>query len=448
MCIRTGNDVPFRMAVLQSQTEALDQNPMIRGARIPHTPLNLDEALMPSAPVEIEPGYWIHFVLLVDDLEGFENGGLWGESTRALTAGPALEAEIGQAQAYCRTQPGFKAGLTFTVICGFGRTISFGYNTAKDWFVEAASDYDADVLGWLHDFDFSELFKLSIMDRDLASKGFEVRGINGLIAKVGFAYANSGHLVPHEDLPDAFGAGTIAVPTNSHRELRGRHHRRWDVRSIPTPEGQTAVVRRRSGGERSPGSISRLYVPLEALNRGLLRIAWLHGSRVWWVHVSSDATADRDFVYQVWDMQGVWMERIALVLDRAMPELPDRLVWHLRMAPWARTPANEVMPATLEEITKDVSSTLDPASAKIMTDVGPAFYRGLSRPDNAAEAALVRSFVEKVVKLSGQADASTDSFVSEIIPSSWARQMHVFAPQDFRDHVRDSIGGVVCGRGR
>ncbi|WP_373947330.1 hypothetical protein [Paracoccus marcusii] len=447
-CIRTGNELPLRMAVLQSQTAALHRNPMIHSARIPGAGINPDEALVPSEPVEIEPGYWVHLMLLVDDLEGFEDEGLWGESKRTLTISPLLEDEIARAQAHCRTQPGFKAGLTFIVICGFGRTMAFGYNTAEDWFVQAASDYDVDVLGWLQDFDFSELFKLSLMNRDLDEKGFVVRGFSGLLATVGFVYQNSGHLVPHEALPDEFEAGTIAIPTNAHRELRARHHRRWDVRSIPTPEGRTAVVRRRSGGERSPGSVSRLYVPLEDLDRGLLRAVWLRGPRVWWAQASSDAIVDRDLMFRIWDMQGVWLERLAFTLDRVLPQMPDRLIWHLKMTPWAAMHVSEIVPATPEEVAQDVSSTLDPATATITTDVGAAFYRGLSRVDNVAEATLVRSFVEEAIKLSGRAEVSVDALMGEIVSSPQARQVHAFAPQDFRDHVRDAIGREVVTIGR
>lgn len=447
-CIRTGNELPLRMAVLQSQTAALHRNPMIYSARIPGAEINPDEPLVSSVPVEIEPGYWVHLMLLVDNLEGFSDGGLWGVSQCGLAAAPALQAEVERASAFCRTQPGFKAGLTFIVVCGFGRMTALGFKGVEGWLVEAASDYDLDVLGWRYDFDFSELFKLSMMDRDLEAKGFEMRGINGLLAKVGFAYENSGHLVPHEALPDEFDAGTITIPTNAHRELRVRHHRRWDVRSTPTPEVGTAVVRRRSGGDRSPGSVSHLYVPLEDLDRGLLRAAWLHGSHVWWAQASSDAIEDRDFMFRIWDMQGVWLERLALTLDWVLPQMPDRLIWHLRMAPWATMYASEIVPATPEEVAQDVSSTLDPATATITTDVGATFYRGLSRIDNVAEATLVRSFVEEAVKLSGRADVSVDALMGEIVPSPQARQMHAFAPQDFRDYVRDAIGREVVTIGR
>ena len=53
---------------------------------------------------------------------------------------------------------------------------------------------------------------------------------------------------------------------------------------------------------------------------------------------------------------------------------------------------------------------------------------------------MVRSFVEQVVPLCGRTDQSIESFMVEIVPSPDARQMHAFAPQDFRDHVREAIG--------
>ena len=175
--IQTGNGLQMRADVLWSQTDALHQNPMFRKARIPGAPTDLNNPLVPSPPVEIEPGYWVHCVLLVDDLEGFEDGGLWGTSSRGNTASPALQTEIEQASAFCCAQPGFKSGLTFIVICGFGRRIALGFDGEEGWLVEVVTDYDADVIGWLHNFDFSELIKLSTMDLDLRSKGFTLEAL-------------------------------------------------------------------------------------------------------------------------------------------------------------------------------------------------------------------------------------------------------------------------------
>ena len=438
--IRAENELRLRMQVLRSQTESLAQNPMFQNARIPGGSADPNNALVPSHPVEIEPGYWVHCVLLVDDLEGFDDGGLWGVSSRGSASASVLQTEIERASAFCHAQPGFKSGLTFIVICGFGRGFPLGFDGVEDWLVEVVTDYDVDIMGWLYDFNFSELIKLSAMDRDLASKGFTLFGANGLLSKVAFSRENGGHLVSHEAIPEEFDAGVIVIPTNAPLALRAAHHRRWDVRSIAAPDGRTAVVRLIGGNELLQEAKSQIYVDPEDLERGVLRGAWLGTSHTWWVHVSSEEIVDKNFLWKVWDMLCVWMDRIACTLVRAVPLHPEFLVWRLNFAPWEEIPATEVIPATPEEIARDVTTSIEVGSATIVTEIGPVFYRGLSRSDNAAEAAIVRSFIEQVVPLYGRTERSIESFMVEIVPSPDARQMHAFSPQNFHDHVRDAIG--------
>ena len=277
------------------------------------------------------------------------------------------------------------------------------------------------------------------MERDLEAKGFRLEAPNGLIAKLGVAHENGGHLVPHEAMPDGFDAGTIYIPTSAQLGLRAAYHRRWDVQSIAGPDNRTAVVRRMGRSELSQVADSRIYINLDDLEGGILRGAWLSGSRTWWIHVTSEKIADKNFLQGVWDMQCVWMERIARILIHALPSLPDFFVWRLNFAHWEAISAAEVVPATPKEITHDVATSIEVESATIITEIGQAFYRGLSRSDNAAEAAVVRSFVEQVIALSGETNQSVDDLTAVIVPSPDARQMHAFAPQEFRDHVRDAI---------
>ena len=441
--IGTGGEVLLQMGLLRSQTDALSQNPMVRTAGIPTTAITPNNPLVPSPPVEIEPGYWIHFVLLTDDFGGFEDGGLCGTSSRGTATASALQVEVDQASEYCRAQPGFKVGLTFIVLCGFGRTIGLSVNDAEDWIIQGGSDYDADVMGWLHDFDFSELIRMCVMERDLASKGFEIFSASGLLAKVGFAYANRRHLVHHESMPDEFESGISYIPTNAALKLRADHHSRLDIRSVGTPERQPAVVRRKGNSELTRSTNSRIYCSLEDIGRGILRGVWIRGSRTWWIHLSDMGTTDGNFAYRVWDMQCIWLERIADVLCHAIASMPDFLVWQVNMAPWEPIPVSEILPVTLEELKSDISSGADTTSATIITEVGPAFYHCLYRADNAAEVAIVRSFVEQALVLAGRPSHSLKPLMAQIVSSADARQMHAFAPQDFRDHVRGAIKSHV-----
>lgn len=441
--IGTGRGALLQLALLRSQTDALSQNPMVHKARIPTPAIDPNNPVAPSSPVEIEPGYWVHFVLLTDNVEGFEDGGLCGVSSSGTAVAPALQAEIDQASEYCRAQCGFKLGLTFIILCGFGRTMGLSVNGAEDWLVRGTSTYDADVIGWLHDFDFSELIRLCAMEQDLASKGYEIFSANGLLAKVGFAYANRRHLVHHESMPQEFDSGIIYIPTNAALELRVDHHRRLDIRCVGTPERRPAVVRRKGDGELTRSTKSRIYCSLEDIDQGMLRSVWIQGSRTWWIHLSNIGTTDRSFAYRVWDMQCIWLERTAHVLCRAIASMPDFLVWQLHMAPWEPIPVSEILPLTLEELRRDISSRVDKASGAIITEVGPAFYHCIYRVDNAAEVMLVESFIEQALVLSGQKSHNIEPLMMEIAPSPDVRQMHAFSPQEFRDHVREAIANRV-----
>ena len=442
-CICTGNELRLRAELLRLQTKALSQNPMIRNIQVTGTKIDPHSAVVPSRLVETEPGYWIHLVLLVDDFQGFEDGGLWGESSRCNAAGTAIQAEIESAAELCKAQPGFKVGMTLFIICGYGRRIFFGFNGVEGWLVEYASDYDIEVIGWLHDFDCSELFKLSAMEKNIRSNGFVLSNLYGLISKVGISYANGGHLIQHENLPEDFNFGYIAVPTNMNYRLRITHHHRWDIKSITAPGNRTAAVRRICDSELSQYQNTHIYAAMDDATQGILRGVWVDQSRTWWIHTSCNGKTDNDFLYQIWEMQYVWMERIATSLCKALPSMPNFLIWHLTVSSWDSNSVAEVSSVTRSEIKLNISSTFDVKSLTITTQIGPAFYRDLSRSDNVAEEALIRSFVQKVIETFCQETLSVDDLLAEIVPSPDARQLHVFIPQDFRDHVRDVIGNKV-----
>ena len=273
----------LRMMHLRVLTDQLIDTPMIHCIGLRPTALSLGP-IVPSEPVEIEPGYWVQVVLAVDDLAGFEDGGLMGTAGNSAQVEFALHKAIKAAKDRCEATPGFKAGLSYVIMCGFGGGQAIGFHDyGEAWFVEGVSSYDAEVLGWRSDFSLADLFRLSMVERDLASKGFEVRHMNGLLAQVGDALANRGHLVPHEVLPDGMPGGLLMAPINAQLRLRVEHHQRHDWRAVPTPGGGCLEVRREGDGKRSPGGVSRVYLSVEDLQRGRLRAAWVKDNRAWWV---------------------------------------------------------------------------------------------------------------------------------------------------------------------
>ncbi|MGI3169872.1 hypothetical protein ACRARG_12000 [Pseudooceanicola sp. C21-150M6] len=438
-----GAETTLRMQHLSSVGNLLLDTPMVREIGMKPAPLNLGP-VVPSEPVEIEPGYWVQVVLANDDLAGFEIDGLMGSARNSHEAAIGLNAAVQAARERCEATPGFRAGLTLAIMCGFGRGQMVGLSDQGDrWFVEGASAYDVEVLGWRSDFSLSDLFRLAITERNLASKGFQVSHVNGLLAQVGDALGNRGHLIHHEALPDGMPGGMIMAPTNGQLRPRIEHHQRFDRRLVTTPDGVPLEVMKDGSGARSPGGVSHIYASIDDLNHGRLRAVWAKGSRKWWIESrprSDDVTGPS---FGAFEALRTWMERIGPVVTEALPELPDVLLWDLRIDPQPPTPAEELIPAGVDEVRASIDVKCNRASAIVTTTVLPNFWRGLSNPDNVAEATLVEAFVRGALRLLGQDETRAVALTEKIIPSPLARQLHAFAPQDFRDHMRDAYQGRV-----
>lgn len=432
----------LRMQHLSLVANQMLETPMIHGIGMTPSPLSL-EPVIPSSPIEVDIGYWVQVVLLVDDLSGFEQDGLLGSPKNSARVEVELNSAIRVVREQCEASSNFKAGITFVIMCGFGRGQMAGLLDHGDrWFVEAASAYDAEVLGWRSDFSMADLLRLAMTERDLAHKGFEMRNMNGLLAQVGETLNNRGHLIPHEALPDGMLGGMIMGATNGQLQPRVEHHQRYDRRVVSMPGGGFAEVRREGSGARSPGGVSYLYVSMDDARHRRFRAVWAKGNRVWWMESrprSDDASMP---CYRGFEALRTWMERIGPVLDRTVPELPDLLLWDLQIDPQPSTPSADLVPAEAEEIRASIELRCAP-SGVVTTIVAPEFWRGLSNDNNIAEATLVEAFVLGALRLAGRDEAELPAITSRIISSPYARQLHAFAPQDFRDHMRDAFDGRV-----
>lgn len=428
----------LRMQHLSLIANQLLETPMIRRIGMTPSPLSL-EPVIPSPPVEVDSGYWVQVVLVVDDLSGFEQDGFLGSPRNRERVEIELNSAIQVAREQCERSSNFKAGITLVIMCGVGRAQMVGLSDHGDgWFVEAASAYDIEVLGWRSDFSMADLMRLAMTERDLAHKGFELRNMNGLLAQVGETLGNRGHLIPHEALPDGMPGGMIVGAANGQLQPRVEHHQRYDQRVVPTPDGGFIDVRREGSGARSPGGVSHLYISMEDARNSRFRAVWAKGNRAWWVE-SRPRTDDASRpCFIAFEALRTWIQRIGPVLDRVIPELPDLLLWDLKIDPQPPTPSAELVPADAKEIQASIEIRCSP-SGVITTIVAPDFWRGLSNDGNIAEATLVEAFVLGALRLAGRDKDELPKIAAKIVSSPHARQLHAFAPQDFRDHMRDAF---------
>ncbi|WP_121024053.1 hypothetical protein [Litoreibacter meonggei] len=428
----------FRMQHLSIIANQMLETPMIDSIGMSPSPLTLDP-VVPSPPVEIDPGYWVQVVIVADDLSGFEQDGLMGTSQNGAKAQIELEEAIQSARERCEGSANFKAGLTFVIFCGFGRGQMVGLPDRSDgWFVEAASAYDAEVLGWRTDFSIFDLLRFSMAELDLNSKGFEMPHVNGLLAQVGDTIRNGGHLIPHSDLPDGMPGGLIMGRTNGQLQIRVEHHQRHDRRIVCTPDGEFVAMQKEGTGARSPGGVSHLYVSMDDARNRRFRAVWIQSQRTWWVETRPRSKNVISPCYRSFEALRTWIQRIAPVLDEAIPELPDFLLWDMKIDPQPPTPSADLVPAGADDIRASIDLQC-PSPGVITTTVAPEFWLGLSNDSNIAEATLVEAFLLGALRLTGREESELASIKGRIVSSPRARQLHAFAPQDFRDHMRDTF---------
>ena len=437
-CIEAGTTKALHMGLLQSQTNQISLNPAISKIDISPTEIKPGANVIPSRAVEFQPGYWFHLVLVADGFANFSETGFDRPNPDAHALSAELAGALRETATECREKPGFKLGLSLVVLCGFGRGQLLELKGPAGWLVEGISGYDLEVLGWRHDFDIAELFKFLLAEIDAASKGFPLMAINGILARIGFAYGNRGHVLPHEALPDGAENATLIVPTNAHLDLRVQHHAKFDEQAVVAPDGEIVVVRRKDGGKRSPEKAQRIYVSYSDASRGRFRAVWKSKARNWWLETVPRG-GEPVQLYPIFEMQTVWMERIAPVLDQAFPELPDTMTWRLVTSAWPQMKSEDICPPSAEEIHASIGASHDRTRKVVTTEIGPAFFYGLSHAENISETALVQALVREAVQFSSAPAPDIADLVVRIVPSPHARQLHAFAPQDLRDHVRHSI---------
>jgi hypothetical protein len=445
-CHNAGTEFALWTSLVINQTEQLASNPAISRIGIPPTEMKRNSYVVPSEPVEFQPGLWFHLILLTDDFTGFNETGFSLPGPFSSETRTELQQAIDSAANSTKSRPNFKIGISLIVILGIGRGQIIEFTHSDNWLAECISSYDFDVLGWRHEFNISELIKFLLAEGTARHMGFPLLAINGLMARMGFAYDNDGHVVPHEAMPDGTEGASLVIPTNAHLRLRTEHHVRFDKHAVIDAAGDVLVVRRKDGGKRSPQNTQRIYLSDLDARAFRYRGVWRSGSRTWWLETTP--LGERSYLYPIFEMQMVWMERLAPVLAQHVPSLPRVLTWKLVTPASPAISSREINPPPVNELKAAIRASCDQDECVITTEIGLPFFHGLSHPSNVSEIALIEAFLEQVSKLADGTKINISALLYEIVPSPEARQLHAFAPQEFRDYVRDSVADKIVAISR
>jgi hypothetical protein len=203
-----------------------------------------------SVMTSVEEGRYLNFIFFSDTLERFGETGLTGRNPDPGGFGDELGRLIDKSHEEASRQPDFRDGSTLLVGCGIGRAteISFKKKDRTSWRVELLSAADLLTLSWLPSMSPLFLWKLREAHDRLDALGVMLQNMNGLLNLVAWVRSQKGHLVPHGEVPDEFGADDtptfIAIEQNGLLRLRHEAATSWDAQVVRNVNGEWISVRK------------------------------------------------------------------------------------------------------------------------------------------------------------------------------------------------------------
>lgn len=396
-----------------------------------------------TAPIEIGPrltamtaqfdvGGYALVVLATEDMAEVIETGLQGTDSFVGRIGEAvspIEAELA-------ARHDFKRGLTIVVHGGVGRGFALGFcDSPPGWHRLGLNLGDALRVGWDAEFTAKRVWKLLSQQEELPARGFHIANTNGFLNLYGYLQSQQFEYVP----PDLAPPGMAMLATNYVGHARSRLRKAIDYHLVLGPDGKSLVeVQRRSTASffKEISALPLFVAPLEAMNGRLLAVVESH-DRPWWIDYSAGGSDKREFTSRIWDAAQRWMVRLAPILDRELPLLPDGPVWvRLRFPDIAELSEESLLKGGQAE-----RPNVALEAGVICVDSPVAALSGYVDATNIAERYLISAIALGACALTG-AKRNTewaDALAAEIMGSTDARFVHVIPAADVTQMIQSAI---------
>lgn len=388
----------------------------------------------------VDTGRWLNMIFMVDSLQGFNNGGFTGFDESAETIATDVAQIVARAQEQAAQDSNFVSGITLLVCCGVGRSIGISMDVPAraDWKIEAISIHDLHTLTSINSFKTLDLWRLWESEARLDESNVWLQNANGLLNLYAWASALNGHMVPHAEMPpDASETKVIvSITQNGLLDLRQKALRATDEHAQAYVDGTWFVVRKEQASYFEEDDLKPLYGSVNAPGRP--KGAFLTSKRCWWCELASPAGGPYTESYDRWKMLGTWLIRSALVLEDALEQQLGHgpILWRCVF----------MRPSLAADLSKwgseagakaAIRSVLYPQLRTVELIIDQGFDEALYHPENIAERALVRAFVEAIVMFAGVDSGIIEPLVSHILPNAHARHAHIFSIQTYRDAITE-----------
>lgn len=413
--------------------------------RLEFTPAG--DTLMASVFRWVDDGRALHILFFMDNLRGFEQTGFGGWDKGQPNTSAAILDHIKLAKAKAEESDDFKSGISLIVGCGVGRGIMHDVSALnlEDWDVDFLSVHDFEVLSNKNSFEPISLWRLKDAERKVSEAGIELVNINGLLNLIAWREQLGGHLVPHNQIPDAFGdgrAGLIVVDQNALRTFRHQSKQEADVHSACKLDGSWTLVRRTSSSLSEEDRSISLYADILS-HESLPALLFEDQGAEWWITVSGVKGSSRDAIFERWRMLSTWLPRIAQAFG-ALGEQhkpPNQLQINATFDGAMAGLSEQPKPFTENELRETLLVKAQVDEALVTVKASRRFEDAFFNEDNIAEREWVRAACLGVSGLAIEPLPAEqfEDLLNSIVPNNRVRQTHAFPAVSFRDFVHHQL---------
>ncbi len=388
----------------------------------------------------IDVGRCLNLIFVMDTLQDFAQDGFVGMYKGGEALGTVLAHNIDVMQEQGSADPDFRDGITLLVCCGVGRGVGMPLPLLPrdNWRLETISVHDLYTLSQTNQFKPLDLWRLLEAQSHLSENNVWLQNMNGLLNLYAWGDSLNGHMVPHAEMPkDVMGSTLfLAINQNGLREVRHKVALSMDEHAQQYVDGTWLALRKDGASYFEEDEQRPFYGSLNAPGRP--KGAFVTAYRCWWSELASPEGGPDTQNYERWKMLGVWLVRAAPPLERAFSaRLGSGPVRWKCIFEASKHDKEQTSWGSEQDATNSIALTVDHALRTIELRIGAGFDRALFNPENVAERALVRAFVEGVAILAESPAASIDMLVAEIVPNAYARHSHIFQAKKFRDHISE-----------
>ncbi len=391
----------------------------------------------------LDENKYLHLVIVHDDMRLVLSAGVGQTWTPATSLGTYLE----QVAAALFERQGCAGVLTLVVVAGIGRAYRLAIpNTMQSrWMIQVWSLFDYESLRWLEPHWETMLWKLSQQKRTLSYRGIEFIAPDDATL-YGQWMDDNYRLIPEEAIDSA--PALVLVGSNRVFTIREKVRRHLDTHSEYRPDRKRWVevcrVNPFSYFKEDEGRLR--YGSPELAAMGILAGGVITNRRTWWIDCdpSRYPTADRTYLFKIWETAQIWLERVAPMVEEGMANLPEgNLIIQLDVSEIAA-----IVDWQMSAILSAPSVSAYPVHAN---DIGftvliPAAFVSLGySPVNIAEVLLAKAFISGAAHMAGleTSDDRIADFLHRLNISPDERHMHTFVATDHRDHLREFAGDDV-----